>query len=217
MTGVERLATTMPTDGQNTRLKANHVLIDYENVQPTVADALSPPIFKVWVFVGAQQAKVKIDLLELVQRKSDSARVIRIGATGRNALDFHISYYLGKLVTESPDDYFHVISHDTGLDPLLAHLSEQGIRVARWNTIAEIPILKAPANCADDEKLSKILEYLVRRGAQRPGSWKTLVGSTVALFQPKLTETEASRLLDVLESYGIYERDGTKLRYSLPD
>jgi hypothetical protein len=182
-----------------------------------MADALSPPIFKVWVFVGAQQSRVKIDLLELVQRKGDSARVIRIGATGRNALDFHISYYLGKLVTESPDDYFHVIGNDTGLDPLLAHLIEQGVRVARWSTVSEMPILKAPANGADDEKLSRILEYLVRRGAQRPGSWKTLVGSTAALFLPKLTEAEASRLLEILESYGTYERHGTKLRYSLPD
>lgn len=40
----------------------NHVLIDYENVQPEVASRLAPGFFKVWVFVGALQNKVKFDL-----------------------------------------------------------------------------------------------------------------------------------------------------------
>jgi len=36
----------------------NHVLIDYENVQPEVASRLAPGIFKVWVFVGTLQYTV---------------------------------------------------------------------------------------------------------------------------------------------------------------
>jgi len=55
-------------------MKQNHVLIDYENVQPEVAQALAQQIFKVWVFVGAQQAKVKFDLVDLVQLKGQDAR-----------------------------------------------------------------------------------------------------------------------------------------------
>lgn len=203
--------------GRDIGVKTNHVLIDYENVQPEVAEALASPIFKVWVFVGAQQAKVKFDLVDLIQRKGDAAKAIRIGATGRNALDFHISYYLGKLVHEFPDDYFHVIGNDTGLDPLLAHLNEQGVRATRSSSVADISIVKMPAESGDDDRLSKILEYLVRRGGQRPASWKTLVGSTAALFQPRLTEPEAAALLGVLESNGIFERHDTKVRYGLPD
>jgi len=38
-----------------------------------------------------------------------------------------------------------------------------------------------------------------------------------AIFQPKLGEFEAERLLKILEANGIYKRDGTKLRYGLPD
>jgi PIN domain len=198
-------------------VKPNHVLIDYENVQPDVAEALAQPVFKVWVFVGAQQAKVKFDLIELIQRKGQDAKVIRIGSSGRNALDFHISYYLGRLAHEFPDDYFHVIGKDTGVDPLLAHLVEHGVRAARWATVTDIPIVKSPAASSEDEKLSRILEYLVRRGAQRPASWKTLVGSAAALFQPKLPEQECERLLTTLEENGTFQRDGTKVRYSFAD
>jgi hypothetical protein len=206
-----------PAIGHELQLKTNHVLIDYENVQPEVAEALSSEVFQVWVFVGAQQAKVKFDLVELVQRKGRAAKIIRISATGRDALDFHISYYLGKLSQEFPDDFFHVISNDTGLDPLLSHLTEKGVRAARWKSVSDVPIVKVPAETGEDEKLSRILEFLVRRGSQRPASWKTLIGSTSAIFQPKLGELETERLLKILEANGVYERDGTKLRYGLPD
>ncbi len=198
-------------------MKQNHVLIDYENVQPAVAEALAQPVFKVWVFVGAQQAKVKFDLVELVQRKGGDAKVIRIGSNGRNALDFHMSYYLGVLTKESPADYFHLISNDTGLDPLVVHLRERGLNVARWANVLDIPIVKGPAAVSDDDNLSRIVEYLVRRGAQRPATWKTLVGSAAALFQPKLDEAAVTALLDQLKVNGVFELVGSKVRYGLPD
>jgi PIN domain len=198
-------------------MKSNHVLIDYENVQPEVAEALAQPVFKVWVFVGAQQSKVKFDLVELVQRKGSEAKVIRIGSVGRNALDFHMSYYLGALSKEFPDDYFHVIGNDTGLDPLLTHLRERGLNASRCASIFDIPIVKAPATSPDDDKLSRVVEYLVRRGSQRPATWKTLVGSTAALFQPKLDEHAATALLAQLKCTGVFVLEGSKVRYGLPD
>ena len=198
-------------------MKANHVLIDYENVQPSVADALERPVFKVWVFVGAQQSKVKFDLVDLLQRKGDSAKVIKMTSTGRNALDFHMSYYLGNLVKECPGDYYHLVAKDTGMDPLIEHLRSMGVMAARWADVFDIPIVKSPANEADDEKLSRIVEYLVRRGAQRPASMKTLLGSIAALFQPKLDEAAAKALADQLRSNGVFDLVGSKITYGLPD
>lgn len=199
-------------------MKINHVLIDYENVQPAVAKALDAPLFHVWIFVGAQQAKVSFDLLDLIQRKPGAAKVIKIGSVGRNALDFHMSYCLGALVKEHPGDFFHLISRDTGMDPLVEHLRGQGIQVSRWADVSGIPILKQPAaTLSDDDKLSVIIEYLVRRGAQRPATMKTLVGSIAAQFQPKLQESTAKTLAARLEALGVFELVGTKLKYGLPD
>jgi hypothetical protein len=198
-------------------VKQNHVLIDYENVQPEVATALAQPVFKVWVFVGAQQAKVKFDLLELVQQKGQDAKVIRMTTSGRNALDFHMSCYLGQLMAAEPDGYFHVIAKDTGMDPLLDHLRDKGTKVWRWPDVCEIPIVKASADVPPDEKLSRIVEYLVRRGKQRPATMKTLLGSVAALFNPKLAEPETADLVAQLQANGVFEVIGSKLRYGLPD
>jgi len=198
-------------------MKGNHVLIDYENLQPQVAEVLASPVFRVWVFVGVQQAKVSFDLVNLLQTKGDAAKVIKMRGSGRNALDFHMSYYLGGLVQEHPEDYFHLVTGDTGMDPLIGHLQAQGVHVNRWRDVNDIPLLKRPAQLPDEEKLSCIIEYLVQRGAQRPASMKTLLGSIAAQFQPKLEANAAKALADVLQAHGIFEIVGSKLRYGLPD
>lgn len=198
-------------------MKPNHVLIDYENVQAEVASELAQPIFKVWVFVGAQQAKVKFDLLDLVQQKGPDARVIKMTSSGRNALDFHMSCYPGQLIATEPDSFFHVIAKDTGMDPLLDHLRAKGTKVWRWPDAFEIPIVKARADIPSDDKLSRIIEYLVRRGHQRPATMKALLGSAAALFNPKLEDDETAQLIEQLRAHGVFDVVGSKLRYGLPD
>lgn len=198
-------------------MRFNHVLIDYENIQPVVADALAQPIFKVWVFVGVQQAKVKFDLVDLMQRKGEDAKAIKMRSSGRNALDFHMSYYLGKLSNQFPEAYFHLIAEDTGMDPLVEHLKEAGVAVARWANVFDIPIVKTPASKSEDDQFSRVIEYLVRRGKQRPATLRTLMGSIAALFQPTLSESEATSIVQKLQAQGIFEVTGSKLKYGLPD
>lgn len=95
----------------------NHVLMDDENVQPELASRLAPDFFKVWVFVDALQSKAKFNLVELPQAKGGDAKVIRMGGTGPNALDFRMAYQLGRLCLQEPEAYFHVIAKGKGLDP----------------------------------------------------------------------------------------------------
>lgn len=198
-------------------MKPNHVLIDYENVQAEMATELAQPIFKVWVFVGVQQAKVKFDLLDLVQQKGSDARVIKMTSSGRNALDFHMSCYLGQLVATEPESYFHVIAKDTGMDPLLDHLRAKGMKAWRWPDVFEIPIVKTRADAPSDDKLSRIIEYLVHRGTQRPATMKALLGSVAALFNPRLEATETAQLIEELRAHGVFDVVGSKLQYGLPD
>jgi hypothetical protein len=56
---------------------------------------------------------------------------------GTNALDFHIAYYIGRLAAKCPDAYFHIISKDTGFDPLIKHLKGQGISCQRSAAVTE--------------------------------------------------------------------------------
>ena len=51
----------------------NYVLIDFENVQPRNLEILSNHPFKVFVFVGASQAKIPFELAAAMQHLGDDA------------------------------------------------------------------------------------------------------------------------------------------------
>ncbi len=198
-------------------MKTNYVLIDYENVQPRMAELLAPEHFKVVVFVGATQARVNFDLVIALQSKGADCRYMKITGIGRNALDFHIACYIGQLATTDPEAYFHVIAEDRGMDPLIQHLQAQGVHVKRSAAIEDVPIVKLDSQAPRDEKLSAAIAYLVSRGRQRPAWMKTLIGSIGALFTPKLDEPTTKSLIDVLEGHGIFTLNGSRIVYSLPD
>ena len=106
-------------------LRTNYVLIDYENVQPEVLPGLDADHFKVLLFVGANQAKLSFDIVSAMQRLGTRAEYIKIAGNGSNALDFHIAFYIGHLAAQDQTGYFHIISKDTGFDPLIQHLSRR--------------------------------------------------------------------------------------------
>lgn len=199
-------------------MKTNYVLIDYyENTQPDMAELLAPDHFKVIVFVGASQARVNFDLVSALQAKGSGSRYIKISGNGRNALDFHIAYYIGHIAVSDPEAYFHVIAEDRGMDPLIQHLQGIGIKASRSERIKDIPIVKLDVTAPRDDQLSATIAYLISRGSQRPASTKTLRGSVSALFNPRLDDESTKSLLDELESQGVFALTGQKVVYNLPD
>ena len=126
-------------------MKTNYVLIDFENVQPAAIAALDAEHFHIIVFCGANQTKVGLDLATVMQRMGPRAQYLHISGNGSNALDFHIAFYIGELASRDPGAFFHIISKDTGFDPLIAHLKTRKILSARSKTISDMPIFKAPA------------------------------------------------------------------------
>lgn len=120
-------------------LRINYVLIDYENVQPKNIEALNKEHYKVIVFYGSNQVKFKSELVTAIQEMRDRAEYIKIDGNGKNALDFHIAFYIGQLAEQNPKSFFHIISKDTGYDPLIKHLKSKNILACRSIDISEMP------------------------------------------------------------------------------
>lgn len=101
-----------------------HVLVDWENVQPKESDlrALVPDVTDVWIFHAPNQ-KVDPD-----SHGSFGSRVtpVKIARSGKNALDFHLSFYMGYIASRHPDARFVVVSNDKGYGPMLEHAGELG-------------------------------------------------------------------------------------------
>ena len=197
-------------------MATNYVLIDFENVQPKNLELLSTHPFKVLVFVGAAQTKIPIDLAEAMQSLGADARYIKISESGRNALDFHIACYLGELAAQDPEACFHVISKDTGFDPLIKHLKSRRLKVQREKDLAEIPILRTSAAVSEDEKISAVVKNLASRGHSRPRKMKTLSNTVNSLFTPKLDDNELSQLVKDLQKRGYIAINEGNVSYKLP-
>jgi hypothetical protein len=197
-------------------VRTNYVLIDFESVQTTSLEQLTHDHFKVFVFVGANQAKLPFDFADALQPFGPRARYIKISGHGPNALDFHIAYYIGRLAVEEPSAYFHIISKDTGFDPLIQHLKSQKILAGRVSTVADIPAVKV-ANCkTPQDRVAVILANLQRKGS-KPQTVKTLNSTIASWFYHQLSEDEIASLVQRLEKQGYLKIAGAKATYTLPN
>jgi hypothetical protein len=197
-------------------MSTNYVLIDFENVQPKNLEILSGHPFTVLAFVGASQAKIPFALAAAMQQLGEKGRYIKIGGSGKNALDFHLAFYVGELAAKDPDAVFHIISKDTGFDPLIKHLRARKIRIQREKDLAEIPVLRVSAATSSDEKISTVLKNLIGRGQSRPRKVETLANTINSLFTKKLEEPELMSLVKELQKRGYIAVTDGNVTYKLP-
>ena len=196
-------------------VKTNYLLIDYENVQPKDLSLLNGIAFKVLVFLGAKQTKVPLEFVKSIQALGKDAEYIQISGNGSNALDFHIAFTIGELSKSEPDAYYHIISKDTGFDPLIEHARRKGINIKRSKTIAETPLLRLSNAKTSAEKIDAILRNLKILGPARPRKVRTLTNTINNLFRKELEEPELDRLVRALEKNGHISIDGENVSYHL--
>lgn len=197
-------------------MKTQYVLVDFENVQPKNVGLLSGGRFKVKVFLGSNQGKVPLELASALQSLGSDAEYVQITGNGSNALDFHIAYYIGRLSAEDSGADFHVISKDTGFDPLIKHLKGKGISCQRWKAVTDIPLLKIANPVSTPEKVDAVIGNLVKRKSARPRTLKTLRSTIQSIFVNKLEDDEVDRLVEQLKGRGVIKVTDSKLQYKLP-
>ncbi|MBD2859848.1 NYN domain-containing protein [Spongiibacter sp. KMU-158] len=194
----------------------NYVLIDFENVQPSNLEVLKQHPFEVMIFVGANQTKIPFDLASAMQALGKSGQYIKIAGAGKNALDFHIAYYVGELVSKHPNAYFHIISRDTGFDTLIKHLKARGIKIQRERDLAEIPVVRMSTATSTEEMVSAIVKNLAGRGQSRPRKVKTLSNTINSLFTEKLSERQLGAIVKDLEQREYILVNNGNVSYQLP-
>lgn len=114
-------------------------------MQPQVADLalLRGDDFCVLVFHGVHQNKFDVGMYKALQPLGDRMELVQSDRQGPDVLDFHISFYLGRLLQkrlEQPTKAaqaarFFVISKDRGFDSLLVHIRSLGFEAHRVATI----------------------------------------------------------------------------------
>jgi hypothetical protein len=141
---------------------------------------------------------------------------IQIEGSGSNALDFHIAYYIGRLVAEHAGASFQIVSKDTGFDPLLRHLKAKGISCHRTNALPEAAPAELANSDSNGQKIATVIGNLGKRNAAKPRTLKALRSTIKALFVNQLSDAELDALIAELIDQGAVKVSGGKVHYELP-
>jgi hypothetical protein len=197
----------------------NHVFVDFENVHEIDHTVIGSKAVTFTLLVGPHQTKLDVSLVEKLLEHAASVQWVRLTSAGKNALDFTLAYYVGRAVAGDPTGFFHIVSKDTGFDPLIKHLRSKHIRAHRHDSfatlsfdgLAKLPPATSPTAAPKPKAQSKpkaepamvdvwetkVLEHLRKHPTNRPKRKKTLVSHLLALSGKKATEGE---VLGVVES-----------------
>ncbi|AGW91974.1 hypothetical protein N234_18207 [Ralstonia pickettii DTP0602] len=160
------------------------LLVDYENVHKIDLSLLDDS-YSAIIFVGAKQNPPKAAKKPATAHRFQRVDFLKIEGSGKNALDFHIAFQLGRTIETAPQTECFVLSRDKGFDPLLAHSNKSGLKCQRIESIEELvcePIGKIPEDeavvCKRCRKASSIEHY--------GGRWCTNCGCFSSQPDPNL-------------------------------
>jgi hypothetical protein len=205
--------------------RLNHVFVDFENVHQIDASVIGSKAVSFTLLLGAKQTKLDAGLVEKLMEHAASVQLIRLASSGKNALDFALAYYVGRAVSANPAASIHIVSKDTGYDPLIEHLRSRHIHAFRHDSFATLTfsgkskaatvapkpetmtpkagtVVPNPETLPKEDPLARVLERLRKNVTNRPKKKKTLLSHLKFMLGKDATEAEAIKLLEMLRQAG---------------
>ncbi|QDL54985.1 PIN domain-containing protein [Rhodoferax aquaticus] len=185
------------------------LLVDLENVQKIDLSLLDES-YRAIIFVGAKQNPPKAAKKQATAHRFERVDFQKIEGSGKNALDFHIAFQLGRTIETAPETECVVLSGDKGFDPLLAHLNKNGLVCRRVKSMADLvaslePIGSIQAN--DPERTVCPMCHKASTIEHHGGRWCSNCGSFAVRPDPSqlpsaklgINERRTTPLQDLLE------------------
>ena len=182
----------------------NHVFVDYENVHEVDPAVIGARSVSLTLLLGARQTRLDAALVEKLMEHAASVQLVRLTTSGENALDFALAYYVGRAAVADPTGHFHIVSKDTGFDPLIEHLRSRHIHAHRHNDFTALTFAesaKSPSVLPED-LMPRVLEHLAKHVNNRPKRKKTLLSHLRAFLGNAVTEADVVGLVEKLCQVG---------------
>ncbi len=189
----------------------NHVFVDFENVHQLDVSVIGAKSVNFTLLLGAKQTKLDAGLVEKLIEHAACVQLIRLTSSGKNALDFTLAYYVGRTVSANPAAYIHIVSKDTGFDPLIEHLRSRHIHAHRHDSFATLTfsgtakaavVASKAETPGPEEPLNRLLEHLRKNVSNRPKKKMTLLSHLKSLLGKDATDADAAGLLEKLQKVG---------------
>ena len=182
----------------------NHVFVDFKNVHEVDPAVIGARSVSLTLLLGARQTKLDAALVEKLMEHAATVQLVRLTSSGKNALDFALAYYVGRAVMADPTGHFHIVSKDTGFDPLVEHLRSRRIHAHRHDDFTTLTFSgpAKPASAPPEDLMTRMLEHLGRQVNNRPKRKRTLVSHLLAFSGNAVTEADVVGLVERLRQVG---------------
>ena len=166
-----------------------HVLLDFENVQPTEQElrAMVPDAIQVWVFHGPHQRQVEQRFASF----GADVTAVPISKTGKNALDFHLSFYMGYIASRNQASAMVVVANDKGYEPMLEHARALGFTVRQLGHGPAKP--SASVKAASAAKAGAAAKPAVKKAAAKKAPAKKAAAKRPAVKQVPAKKAAAKK------------------------
>lgn len=209
-----------------------HLLVDYENVQPTANELLQlrDSHVRLWVFHGPHQTRFPADVVSAWQPLGNRLRFVQSDKAGRNALDLHIAFSMGELAEKGRASQdpgcFVVIAKDKDLDALFGYLRQHGIHAARAESLSHALACaknllagirkKTPGEAKLSHEGARVLAQLRAHPKQRPATEKRLLNFIASFLALDAANKAVARVIAELKESGVLALQGSRITYRMP-
>ena len=213
----------------------NWAFVDYENLG-SLEDVSLEHYERLYVFCGPKNNKLKLG--DLPAEGFCRIELIGLKTSGRNNLDFHLTFYLGRYhEAADPNVGFHVLSNDGGFDGIVEHLQKLGRSCERIETRpskrsaatkadAEKPARKrrarakpapqaAPAVHLGEQAKQVVTQLKQLDEKKRPTKKTKLLNWLISQLRGQANSEAPEALLQQLEAAGKLSFSGTNVKYAL--
>ncbi len=160
---------------------------------------------------GGAEPKVPIHLVQLLGKAISEGKLEIIGMEkrGKNAADFGLTFWAGKLATElPPGSEFLILSQDTDLDHVVNLLRREGRKAARLDgKTAQANAAAVNKELGVEELIEVYFNKVLQNGNARPGKKVSLLKSIKSHLK-KYKGFNSEEILRGLERRGLLRIDG---------
>jgi hypothetical protein len=185
--------------------QTHYIFVDFENVHEVDLDLVAGKSALVILVLGDRHKNLPVEMVKKFLKYPTQVQLIEAGRSGKNALDFVLAYRIGVESNANPKGYFHVVSRDTGFDPLILHLKSNHILAARHESFATALGLSDGNVPSIQDRVKLVTDRLTKNKKNRPKRTKTLRSQINAYFGKRLSESELDEMLKVLTGNKIIE------------
>jgi len=191
------------------------ILVDFENIQKLEFEHIDTTDTDILIFVGRSQSKIPFQLVEKAQTFGERLRWLKIAGDGKNNLDFHLAFELGRLCEQYKNDVeLIILSKDSGYDSLIKYINDLRGHASRIANAAELA--DSTKQLPTSNFTSNIIGNLTKINNQkRPRTRITLKKHIESLLRDKVSSNEIDLIIEEMFVRSLLTLTNNRLKYNI--